>query len=137
MLIPCVGTVPQAASAGAAAVDLCASEDGLLPAHLTRLFKTGLSVAIPSGHVGLVCSRSGLALKHSVFVLNAPGVVDSDYRGEIGVILHNAGGQNYEVQRGDRIAQLLIIPVVTAQFQAVEKLPETDRGGGGFGSTGR
>jgi len=100
------------------------------------LVPTGIRLAIPQGYEGQVRPRSGLALKYGVTLLNAPGTIDADYRGEVGVILINHGSSEYTVQPGDRIAQLLITPVAKAEFFA-ESVSETDRGGGGFGSTGR
>ena len=98
--------------------------------------RTGLAVEIPAGFEGQVRPRSGLALRHGVTVLNAPGTIDADYRGEIGVILINHGPSSFTVRRGDRIAQLVIAPVVQAQWHEETTLSETDRGAGGFGSTG-
>lgn len=128
--------LPSRGTPGAAGADLSALEDVTLLPGETKLIKTGLAMAIPAGYVGLVCSRSGLALKKSVFVLNAPGVVDADYRGDVGVILHNAGLEAFQIQPGDRVAQLLIMDYHPAGFEEVESLDETERGLGGFGSTG-
>lgn len=97
---------------------------------------TGLAIALPSGYECQVRSRSGLAAKHGVFCLNAPGTIDSDYRGEIKVILANFGTESFTVQRGDRIAQLVIASYETVQWESVDSLDETERGEGGFGSTG-
>lgn len=128
---------PERASTGAAAFDLCSEENTILFKGLPKLVKTGLTVAIPEGHVGLVCSRSGLALNHSVVVLNAPGLIDPDYRGEIGVVLMNFDiAKDYTILKRDRIAQLLIIPTSNAFLLATYRLPKTERGDGGFGSTG-
>lgn len=102
-----------------------------------KLVKCGVAVAIPEGHVGLVCPRSGLALKYGVTVLNAPGVIDPGYRGEVGVILVNLSNINYVVENGDRIAQLLIIATASVRTSQVQHLPESTRGSDGFGSTGR
>lgn len=102
------------------------------------MFKTGVSIALPNGYVALVHPRSGLAAKHGITVLNAPGTVDAGYRGEIAVTLLNTDLTNeFKVERGDRIAQLVIQAVEIAQFVVVEKLPDSDRGTGGFGSTGK
>jgi dUTP pyrophosphatase len=101
------------------------------------LVPTGLSLEIPPGYEVQVRPRSGLALKFGVTVANAPGTVDSDYRGPLGVILLNAGTADFVINHGDRIAQMVVAPVVQARFELVEALSETGRGGGGFGSTGR
>ncbi len=100
------------------------------------LIPTGLAIAIPAGFEGQVRPRSGLAHKHGVTVLNTPGTIDSDYRGEVKVVLVNLGGEVFEVHRGDRIAQLLISPVARAALVVVDELDETVRGAGGYGSTG-
>ena len=100
------------------------------------LVPTGLELALPPGHEGQVRPRSGLALKHGLTVLNSPGTIDADYRGEVGVILVNLGQAPVELTPGMRIAQLVVAPVVQAQVQRVEVLDGTARGGGGFGSTG-
>jgi len=102
-----------------------------------KLVQAGFACEIPGGCVGLICPRSGLALKHGVTVLNAPGVIDGDYRGEIGVLLVNLGDKEFTVHPGDRIAQLLIMPIFDFfTFRQVQGLDGTDRGEGGFGSTG-
>jgi dUTP pyrophosphatase len=101
------------------------------------VIKTGIALAIPEGMVGLVCPRSGLALNHGITVLNSPGVIDSDYRGELMVILMNHGSAGFNISIGDRIAQLLITPVMRAVLHDGDDLSETERGSGGFGSTGR
>ena len=98
---------------------------------------TGFSIAVPAGYEAQVRPRSGLALKHGITVLNSPGTVDADYRGPVNVILANLGNEPFTIARGDRIAQLLVAPVSRAAFELVETLPETARGDGGFGSTGR
>jgi dUTP pyrophosphatase len=124
-------------SSGAAGLDLCADETCVLAPGQRRLVPTGLALEIPSGYEGQVRPRSGLALKHGVGCLNAPGTIDSDYRGELSVILMNWGQEPFEVRRGERIAQLVIAPVVQAGLTPVDRLGESDRGAGGFGSTGR
>ncbi|WP_323016374.1 dUTP diphosphatase [Castellaniella sp.] len=129
--------VPKRQSIGASAVDLCALEGSVIHPGQTGLVKTGLAMSIPCGMTGMVCSRSGLALKHKVFVLNAPGIIDSDYRGDVGVILHNLGDTDFVVDPGSRIAQLLILKHETAFFKEVNVLDETARGANGFGSTGK
>ena len=121
---------------GSAGIDLCSISDATIQPRETVLIKTGLRVAIPSGFVGLVCSRSGLAYHSSVFVINAPGIIDSDYRGDVGVLLHNAGEEIFTVSKGDRVAQLVLMKVYEGRFVAVDELDETDRGENGFGSTG-
>jgi dUTP pyrophosphatase len=135
--------LPSAASSGAAGVDLRAAVPDGEPLHLApgqrALVPTGLALAIPSGHEAQVRPRSGLALRHGVTVANAPGTVDSDYRGEVGVILVNLGDEPFTIERGDRIAQLVVAPVVAAStliWEEVDELPESGRGEGGFGSTG-
>lgn len=101
-----------------------------------KLVRTGLCVAIPIGYEGQVRPRSGLALKHGISMVNTPGTIDSDYRGEIGVILINLGSKTIMLDAGERIAQLVICPVARAVIEVVKELDETKRGGGGFGSTG-
>ena len=98
---------------------------------------TGLAVAIPEGHVGLVAPRSGLAVRHGIGVVNGPGVVDAGYRGEVHVLLINHSTVPFEFERGERIAQLVVVPVVEQEFEEVDVLPPTRRGDDGFGSTGR
>jgi len=98
---------------------------------------TGLSIALPEGYEAQVRPRSGLAAKHGVTVLNTPGTIDADYRGEIGVLLINHGAESFTIRRGERIAQMIIAPVARAELVAVTELPSTARGSGGFGSTGR
>lgn len=131
-------TPPTYGSAGASGFDLRANneDDITIPVGGTVLVPTGLHMAIPAGFEMQVRSRSGLAAKNGVFVLNTPGTVDSDYRGEVKVILHNAGTEPFTVQTGDRIAQGVICPVVHAVWNVVESLDLSDRGEGGFGSTG-
>ena len=131
--------LPAYASAGAAGADLHAlAEAGeiTVEAGQTVLLHTGVAVAIPEGYVGLVYARSGMATKRGLAPANKVGVIDSDYRGEIMVALHNHGTVPQTVAAGDRIAQLVIAPVVTAAFEEVDDLDDTDRGAGGFGSTG-
>ena len=134
------GHQPTRATSGSAAYDLRYTPkdgDSIVVRHGdTEVLPTGLSIELPEGYAALVCSRSGLAAKHGIQVLNAPGVIDSDYRGEIGVILHNTGDNNVIFRAGDRIAQLMIVPVLSVDWVSVEALGETDRGNGGFGSTG-
>ena len=109
----------------------------ILKAADRLLVPTGLRVAIPPGFEIQLRPRSGLALKHGITLLNAPGTIDSDYRGEIGVILYNSGSQAFLIAHGDRIAQLIVAPVIQAQFVHVDEMAGSDRNAGGFGSTGR
>ena len=132
--------LPSYQSAHAAGFDLVAAvpEDGpvsLAPSDRV-LIPTGLAFALPEGHEAQIRPRSGLALKHGVTVLNSPGTIDADYRGEIKVILINLGSDTFLIQRGDRIAQAIIAPVTHVDIVPVETLDDTDRGEGGFGSTG-
>ena len=141
-LSPKIGSeipAPFYATPGSAAMDLCAclEQAEVIPAGERRLIPTGIAIALPGPeYVALLFARSGLAVKHGVAPANCVGVIDSDYRGEVLVGLHNASGCDYTIQPGDRIAQLMIAPVVQAQVTLVEELDETARGGGGFGSTG-
>jgi dUTP pyrophosphatase len=134
-------TLPTYQTAHAAGLDLLAAVPDDAPLVLApgrhALVPTGLAVALPSGFEAQVRPRSGLAAKHGVTVLNAPGTVDADYRGEIGVLLINHGDSPFTIRRGERIAQMVIARVARAELRAVAELPETDRGSGGFGSTGR
>lgn len=127
---------PTRATSGAAGYDLHSAEDAILEPGRFRAIATGHAVAIPEGFEGQVRPRSGLAAKHGVTILNAPGTIDADYRGEVKVILVNLGPEAFSIQRNDRIAQLVIAPVTAAVFEQVARLPETARGSGGFGSTG-
>lgn len=130
--------VPSYARVGDAGADLVAAEDVVLAAGGGRgLVATGVALALPDGCAGLVMPRSGLALRHGVTVLNAPGLIDSGYRGELKVLLVNTGDAEYRVSRGDRIAQLVVQHVEQAAFLAVDELPGSERGEGGFGHTGR
>lgn len=129
--------LPTYAHPGDAGADLRSAEDGVIEPGERKTFRTGVSVAIPDGYVALVHPRSGLAAKHGITVLNAPGTVDAGYRGEIAVTLLNTDLRNaFTVQRGDRIAQLVFQAVERANFIVVDTLPGTHRGEGGFGSTG-
>jgi dUTP pyrophosphatase len=128
--------LPAYARPGDAGLDLAAAATVTLPPAGRRLVPTGLRVAIPEGYAGLVLPRSGLALRAGVTVLNAPGLIDSGYRGEIGVLLVNHGAEAVTINRGERIAQLVIQPVARAVVVEVRALEETGRGTGGFGSTG-
>ena len=131
---------PFYATPGAAAADLCAVLDAplTLPPMGRAMVPTGLAIQLPGPeYVALVCARSGLAVKHGLALSNGVGVIDSDYRGEIQVGLVNLGSETYTLQPGERLAQLMILPVVQAAFVQADTLDETDRGAGGFGSTGR
>ncbi len=131
---------PFYASAGAAAMDLhaCIDEAVTIPAGGRAVIPTGLAIALPSAdYVALVYARSGLGIKHGIAPANCVGVIDSDYRGQIMVGLQNSGDKDYTVQPADRIAQLMIAPVLRPQLRIVEELDDTDRGAGGFGSTGK
>jgi dUTP pyrophosphatase len=128
--------LPAYESEGAAGLDLRAAEACEIPAGGRALVPTGLSIALPQGFEGQVRPRSGLAAKHGVTVLNAPGTIDCDYRGEVKVILVNSGDGPFRIARGDRIAQLIVAPVTRVEIAEVESLDETARGGGGFGSSG-
>jgi dUTP pyrophosphatase len=129
--------LPAYATDGAAGMDVVAAEDVTLAPGARHAVATGLAMAIPHGYEIQVRPRSGLALKHGISVPNTPGTIDSDYRGELKVILINLGDVPFEVRRGDRIAQLVLAPVVRAAWLPVEHLDETARGAGGFGSTGQ
>ena len=128
--------LPSYATDGAAGMDVLAAEDVTLPPGGRQAVATGLALAIPPGFEIQVRPRSGLALRHGISVPNTPGTIDSDYRGELKVILINHGEQDFAIRRGDRIAQLVLAPVVRAAWKEVARLDETVRGAGGFGSTG-
>lgn len=130
--------LPSYQTSGASGLDLCAalSEPVALAPGQHRLFPTGICVEIPDGFEGQVRPRSGLALRHGLTVLNSPGTVDADYRGELGIVLVNHGPAPVEIKPLDRIAQLVIAPVVKVQVEVVPSLSETDRAAGGYGSTG-
>lgn len=133
--------LPSYESAGAAGMDLRAAVPEDAPITLApgerRLAPTGLSIALPQGYEAQVRPRSGLAIKHGIGCVNSPGTIDSDYRGEVQVILINLGQEPFVIRRGERIAQMLIAPVTRAAWVEVDALDETARGAGGFGSTGR
>lgn len=129
--------LPGYAHEGDAGMDLKSVEDVVLPPGGRVLVHTGLVMELPSGYEAQVRPRSGLALRHGVTVLNTPGTVDAGYRGEIGVILANFGSDGYAVKKGDKVAQMVIAPVTRADVAEVSSVDETERGGGGFGSTGK
>ncbi len=128
--------LPRYATGGAAGMDILSAEDIVLEPGMRHAVATGLSVAIPDGYEIQVRPRSGLALKHGVSVPNTPGTIDSDYRGELKIIMINHGSEAFAIHRGDRVAQLVLAPVTRASWVEVEELDETQRGEGGFGSTG-
>jgi dUTP pyrophosphatase len=132
---------PAYETPGAAGADLKANLPGradvVLQPGARALIATGLRLAIPDGFEVQIRPRSGLALKHGITLANAPGTIDSDYRGPLGVILLNTGAQNFTIVHGDRIAQMVVAPVVQAEFVSVAQLDETSRDQGGFGSTGQ
>ena len=131
--------LPAYGSAGAAGADLYALTHG--PVEIasggTALIRTGIAVAIPQGYVGLVFARSGLATKQGLAPANKVGVIDADYRGEVMVFLHNHSSHPQTIEDGERVAQLVVTPCLTARFECVDELDGTERGSGGFGSTGR
>jgi dUTP pyrophosphatase len=131
--------LPAYATAHAAGVDLLAAidKDVVLAPGGRALIPTGLAIALPEGYEAQVRPRSGLALKHGITLPNSPGTIDADYRGEVGVIIMNSGSEPFTVTRGMRIAQMVVAPVSSLRWSEVERLPDTARGSGGFGSTGR
>ena len=131
-------TLPQYMTEASSGMDLfaCLQKEVILEPGERRLVPTGVSVAIPEGFEGQVRPRSGLAIHHGIGVINAPGTIDADYRGEVAVLLINFGSEPFTVRHGDRIAQMIISRVFRASWQEVEDLPPTQRQGGGFGHTG-
>jgi len=128
--------LPAYATEGAAGMDVVSAEDVTIQPGARHPVATGLALAIPAGYEIQVRPRSGLAFKHGITVPNTPGTIDSDYRGELKVLLINHGSEPFAIARGDRVAQLVLAPVVQASWREVEELDETARGAGGFGSTG-
>lgn len=128
--------IPVYATQGSAGMDLLACGNYELLPNETRLIKTGIALEIPEGYELQIRSRSGLALKNKIFVLNAPGTIDCDYRGEIGIIMHNIGPMSYRINDGDRIAQGVFCRYEKATLDVVDGLSQTERSDGGFGSTG-
>jgi dUTP pyrophosphatase len=128
--------LPAYATAGAAGMDVVSAEEVTIAPGARHAVATGLAMAIPQGYEIQVRPRSGLALKHGITVPNTPGTIDSDYRGELKVILINLGAEPFAIARGDRVAQLVLAPVVQASWDKVAELDATERGAGGFGSTG-
>jgi dUTP pyrophosphatase len=131
------GFLPTYSNPGDAGADLRSTQDTVVPARGRQLVTTGVKIALPVGFVALVHPRSGLAAKHGVTVLNTPGTVDAGYRGEIMVTLYNSSDDDFPISRGDRIAQLVVQRFERADFIEVSELPDSARGTGGFGSTGR
>jgi len=131
--------LPSYGTSGSAGVDLYAavSEPVVLQPGERRLIPTGIHIALPPGYEAQVRPRSGLALRYGIGMVNSPGTIDSDYRGEISVILINWGSEPFTIHRGDRIAQLVVAPVARIEWDEREQLPESERGSGGFGHTGR
>lgn len=141
-LSPKIGTsipYPYYATAGAAALDLhaCVDEAVVVPAGGQATVPTGIAAAVPEGYVGLLAVRSSMGVRHGVTLANGIGVIDSDYRGPLSVGLRNLRDEDYRVEPGDRVAQLLVVPVLCPEVEVVDELPDTARGAGGFGSTGR
>lgn len=128
--------LPRYATGGAAGMDVVSAEDVSIPPGGRHAVATGLSMAIPNGFEIQVRPRSGLAFKYGITVPNTPGTIDSDYRGELKVLLINHGTETFAIARGDRVAQLVLAPVTQARWAEVDQLDDTARGGGGFGSTG-
>lgn len=128
--------LPKYAKPGDAGMDICASENVEIKSFGWKAISTGLYVEIPCGYEIQIRSRSGMALKFGATVMNSPGTIDSGYRGEIKVILHNNDHRVFKVEQGQRIAQMVLAPVLTANFNEVSELNDSDRGEGGFGSTG-
>lgn len=131
--------LPKFMTKGSAGLDLFANVEGemVAPPGVIKLIPTGIAIALPEGYEAQIRPRSGLALRHGISFVNTPGTIDSDYRGEIGVILINLGKEPFVIKRGDRIAQMVINKVEMPEIFEVQELEETERGSGGFGSTGR
>lgn len=129
--------MPSYATKGSAGIDLCSNiDDFQIKPGETKLVQTGIKVKIPTGYEIQIRSRSGLSLKNGIIVLNSPGTIDSDYTGEIGVILHNVGDRVHSIETGARIAQAVLIKHEVIEWEKVDNLEDTERGSGGFGSTG-
>lgn len=129
--------LPQQATPGSAGFDLASAEDVVLQPMERKLVATGIRIAIPMGYECQIRPRSGLAIRHGISLPNTPATIDSDYRGEIKVPMINLGGESFAITRGMRIAQMIFAEVAQVRFDEVPELPESDRGEGGFGSTGR
>lgn len=128
--------LPVYATTGSAGADVCSAEDVVLKPMERKAVSTGLAIELPEGYEAQVRPRSGLAIKHGISLLNTPGTIDSDYRGELKVLMVNFGSEDFEIHQGDRIAQIVLSPVIQAEFELVQCLTDTERGQGGFGSTG-
>lgn len=131
------GVLPQYATEGAAGMDLCANEELILQPGEFFMVPTGIKIALPQGYEAQVRPRSGLAARHGIGLVNSPGTIDCDYRGEIKVVMINHGKTPFPIQKGDRIAQLVVAPVTRVSWNKVDKIEITERGERGFGSTGR
>lgn len=131
--------LPRCMTPHAAGMDICAAveQETILQPGMRALIPTGLSIALPPGYEAQIRPRSGLAIRHGIGLLNAPGTIDADYRGEIKIIMINLGQEPFPIRRGDRIAQMVIQRVVASSWDLTDKLPETDRNDGGFGHTGQ
>ncbi|HTS00674.1 MAG TPA: dUTP diphosphatase [Bacteroidota bacterium] len=131
--------LPAYATEEAAGMDICAAVEGafVLKAGETSLIPTGFAIALPEGYEAQIRPRSGLAIKHQVGIMNSPGTIDPDYRGEVKILLTNFGRSDFIVRRGDRVAQMVIAPFVRAEWNETGSLDDTERGAGGFGHTGR
>jgi len=131
--------LPAYATEGAAGMDVCAAVDGdfVLKPGATSLIPTGFAIALPEGYEAQIRPRSGLAIRHQIGIMNSPGTIDPDYRGEVKILLTNFGPSDFVIRRGERIAQMVIVPFVRAEWNETGALDDTDRGAGGFGHTGR
>jgi len=131
--------LPAYATEGSAGMDVCAAVVGevTLKPGTTSLIPTGFAIALPAGYEAQIRPRSGLAIKHEIGIMNSPGTIDTDYRGEVGIVLTNHGGKDFVVRRGDRIAQMVIARYARVEWSETGSLDETGRGAGGFGHTGR
>jgi dUTP pyrophosphatase len=131
--------LPSYATEGSAGMDVCAAVEGetVLKPGTTSLIPTGFAIALPAGYEAQIRPRSGLAIKHEIGIMNSPGTIDSDYRGEVGIVLTNHGTKDFVVRRGDRIAQMVIARYARVEWSETGSLDETGRGTGGFGHTGR
>ena len=131
--------LPEYQTSGSAGADVyaCLDEPAVLPPGQTMLIPTGFRIALPQGYEAQIRPRSGLALKHSIGLMNSPGTIDSDYKGEVKILLTNFGTKDFQINHGDRIAQMIIAPVVRGDFYFNDELEDTSRGKGGFGHTGK
>jgi len=131
--------LPAYATEGAAGMDVCAAVEGefVLKPGATALIPTGFAIALPQGYEAQIRPRSGLAIRHQIGIMNSPGTIDPDYRGEVKILITNFGGSDFVIRRGDRVAQMVIAPFVRAEWNETGSLDDTERGAGGFGHTGR